>query len=159
MNTGGFSQGYGWPNIGLATLVLWLCICGPLHPHPHGPSWPVMGIPLPSTGLYGGPGSSIGKVLGYGPWWPRSRREGWRFFFIPSCPDWSWDRLSLLYNEYRGFLEVKMAEHRALPTAMAVNILTFASTSPHGPTWPVMRIPLLDYMKETSMSSHEKFVT
>ena len=29
--------------------------------------------------------------------WVRSQvSEGWKFFFTPSCPDWSWDPLNLL---------------------------------------------------------------
>ena len=44
----------------------------------------------------------------------RSRvSEGWRFFFRPSCPDWSWGPLNLLLNEYRGISPgVKAAERK-----------------------------------------------
>ena len=46
MSTGEFPRGLRRPSVGLATLHY----LGPLHPHPRGPSWSVMGIPLPFTG-------------------------------------------------------------------------------------------------------------
>ena len=48
--------------------------------------------------LLDGPGSSSGKTLCYGLDGPGSSPvpEGWRFFFIHSCPDWSWGPLNLL---------------------------------------------------------------
>jgi hypothetical protein len=55
---------------------------------------------------YGGPGSSVSIVCGYGlderAIEVRSPAEAKGFFLLPLCSDQLWDPPSLLYSGYRG---------------------------------------------------------
>ena len=46
MSTGAFPRGVNVAEHRTTLVPSWQCLCVPLHPHPRGPSWPVMEIPL-----------------------------------------------------------------------------------------------------------------
>ena len=64
--------------------------------------------------------------------------EGWIVSFVPSCPDWSWGPLSLLWNEYRGLSpSVGLPPYLFLVSWLCICVDRCIHI-PHEPSWPVM---------------------